>query len=186
MKKDLSISMAKANLYTILFVTPPVLLVLALYTILWKPGDQVWIALLDSNLLITLAILIASIFVHELLHGLSFMLLGKKPFSAIKFGFQLETFTPYAMCKEPVRAGVYRLAIAMPFLILGALPTLIGLAAGRFWLTLFGLWGITGAGGDLLILWLIRHVDAQTLVEDHPTQAGCYVIEDPTIEEFKQ
>ena len=28
-----------------------------------------------------------------------------------------------------------------------------------------------------LILWLIRHLKRGTLVEDHPTRAGCYAIE---------
>jgi len=34
-----------------------------------------------------------------------------------------------------------------------------------------------GAGGDFLILWLTRHVKAGMQVEDHPTNAGCYVLE---------
>jgi hypothetical protein len=33
------------------------------------------------------------------------------------------------------------------------------------------------AGRDWLILWLIRHVKAGMLVEDHRTNAGCYVLE---------
>lgn len=33
------------------------------------------------------------------------------------------------------------------------------------------------AGGDWLILWRKRNVKANSKVEDHPTNAGCYVIE---------
>lgn len=40
-------------------------------------------------------------------------------------------------------------------------------------------WNIvaSSAGGDWLILWLIRNVKAGSLVEDHPSKAGCYVLE---------
>jgi hypothetical protein len=43
-----------------------------------------------------------------------------------------------------------------------------------FW---FGLVHTAAAGGDWLILWLIRKLKAGRLVEDHPTNAGCYVLE---------
>ena len=43
-----------------------------------------------------------------------------------------------------------------------------------FW---FSLVHTAAAGGDWLILWLIRNVKAGSQVEDHPTNAGCYVIE---------
>jgi hypothetical protein len=33
------------------------------------------------------------------------------------------------------------------------------------------------AGGDLMVLWLIRGVRRGQFVQDHPTQVGCYLIE---------
>jgi hypothetical protein len=42
-----------------------------------------------------------------------------------------------------------------------------------FW---FSLIHTAAAGGDWLILWLIRGVKAGSLVEDHPSNAGCYVL----------
>ena len=43
---------------------------------------------------------------------------------------------------------------------------------------IFGLLFTLASGGDLLILWLIRKVKPGEFVQDHPTRAGCYVIED--------
>jgi len=41
----------------------------------------------------------------------------------------------------------------------------------------FGFLYTVAASGDFLILWLIRNIKPNTHVEDHPTNAGCYVIE---------
>ena len=65
----------------------------------------------------------------------------------------------------------------MPGLILGVLIYILSLlfADGNlFW---FSLIHTSAAGGDFLILWMIRNVKAGSLVEDHPTNAGCYVLE---------
>jgi len=35
----------------------------------------------------------------------------------------------------------------------------------------------SAAGGDWLILWLIRNVRAGMQVDNHPTKAGCHVLE---------
>jgi hypothetical protein len=36
---------------------------------------------------------------------------------------------------------------------------------------------VLATGGDLLVLWVIRELPASALVEDHPTRAGCYVLD---------
>lgn len=41
----------------------------------------------------------------------------------------------------------------------------------------FRLLFMLAAGGDVLIIWLIRNVEAGKLVKDNATRAGCYIIE---------
>lgn len=65
----------------------------------------------------------------------------------------------------------------MPGLVLGIFPSLIGIITGYGWIMLFGLLFLLAAGGDILIIWLIRNVEAGKLVKDHPTRAGCCIIE---------
>lgn len=65
----------------------------------------------------------------------------------------------------------------MPGFMLGILPYFLSLILGDGNLFWFSLIHTSAAGGDWLILWLIRNVKNGTLVEDHPTNAGCYVIE---------
>ena len=76
-----------------------------------------------------------------------------------------------------MEVNAYRIATFMPGFLLGIIPFILSLlfADGNlFW---FGLFHTSAAGGDWLILWLIRNVKAGSLVEDHPTNAGCYVLE---------
>ena len=172
-KRDLSISMARANVIVLFISIPVVILQFAIF--LWLHGTAglrpVW-----SSAILIIAVLLG-IVVHELIHGISWMIFGRKPFSAIKFGYQWKTFTPYAHLKEPVEVNAYRLGAFLPGFILGILTYLLSLVLGNGDLFWFSLVHTSAAGGDWLILWLIRHVKAGRHVEDHPTNAGCYVLE---------
>jgi hypothetical protein len=122
-------------------------------------------------------VIVLGIFVHELIHGVTWVILGGKDFSTVKFGFQWKTLTPYAHLKEPMEVNLYRLSVFMPGLLLGILPYLLSLLLADCNLFWFSLIHTSAACGDFLILWLIRNVKAGSLVEDHPTNAGCYVLE---------
>ncbi len=73
-------------------------------------------------------------------------------------------------------AKPYRIGAVMPLILLGILPSLYAIAEGQAGLIAFGLFFTFAAGGDMLILWLLRDIPANALVEDHPTRAGCYVL----------
>jgi len=117
------------------------------------------------------------ILAHELIHMFAWMLFTKKPLKAFKLGFQWKSLTPYAHCKEPMDIRPYRIGSFAPGLLLGILPWLVSLFTGDVLLMAFGFLYTVAASGDFLILWLIRDIKPNTLVEDHPTNAGCYVIE---------
>ncbi len=175
---ELFVSMAKANLYSMAFALPATFFMGGLYSILWGiPALKQGLFQLFDNLFISLAVLIGGVVVHELLHGLSWAYFGNKPLRTIKFGFQWKTFTPYAHSREPLEIRAYRIGAAMPGLVLGIIPSSIALIIGTPWLAAFGLFYTLVAGGDMLILWLIRHVKAGQRVADHPTHAGCYVLD---------
>jgi hypothetical protein len=172
-KRDLSISMARANMI-MLFISMPLFIVQFMIFFLSERVEDIALSFNPPLLLIAIILGIAT---HEIIHGLSWMATAHKPLSAIEFHFQWKTLTPYAHLKEPIEVSAYRIGTFMPGLILGVFPYALSLVfndGNLFW---FGLVHTAGAGGDWLVLWLLRKVKKGTLVEDHPNHAGCYVLE---------
>ena len=172
-KRDLSISMSRANVIVMAISIPVVFLQIGIFILLH--GTQglrtTW------NFVFLFLVVLLGVVLHELIHGIAWTIFGRKPFSAIKFGFQWKSLTPYAHLKEPVEVNAYRIGAFMPGFILGILIYILSLIWGNGNLFWFSLIHTSASGGDWLILWLIRKVKSGTLVEDHPTNAGCYVIE---------
>jgi len=172
-RRDLSISMARANMLVLFISIPVVILQFLIFRMVHgvKNLPTTW------NFVALIIVVLLGVVVHELIHAISWIIFGHKSFSAIKLGFQLKAFTPYAHLKESVEVNAYRIGAFMPGFILGILTYILSqlLRDGNlFW---FSLVHTAAAGGDWLILWLIRNVKSGMQVEDHPTNAGCYVIE---------
>jgi hypothetical protein len=165
--------MEKANVVVILISIPVIILQFAMFLML-HGTDR--LRPVGGLVLLILAVLLG-IVIHELIHGFGWMIFGGKSFSAIRFGFQWKTLTPYAHLMEPVEVNAYRLGAFMPGFILGILTYVLSLVLGNGDLFWFSLLHTSSSGGDWLILWLIRNIKSGALVEDHPTQAGCYVLE---------
>jgi hypothetical protein len=176
MKKDLSISMSAATVYILLMLIPLMVLLMIPFNAIW--GMNTFFVGLEKFMdwPSFLPVILIGVPAHELIHGLSWVWFGKIPFRDIKFG--LKALTPYAHCKVPMRARAYRFGAVMPAFLLGILPYVVGLVTGSGWFTSFGLVYILAAGGDLLVLWTLRSVSGEVWVEDHPSRAGCYIMED--------
>jgi hypothetical protein len=172
-KRDYSIPMARANILVLFIIVPVVILQFVIFIVL---HDIEALQLTWGIGLLMVAVLLGVV-AHELIHGMSWVVFGQKPFSAIKFGFQWKTITPYAHLKVPVDVHAYRIGAFMPGFILGILTHILSILLGNGDLFWFSLIHTSAAGGDWLILWLIRNVKRGQLVEDHPTNAGCYVLE---------
>jgi hypothetical protein len=172
-RRDLSVSMERANMIVLFISIPVAILQFGIFSLLYGAAalKPTW-----GSALLIIAVLLG-IVIHELIHGIAWVIFGHKPFSAIKFGFLWKTVTPYAHLKEPVEVNAYRLGAFLPGFILGILTYVLSLGLGNGDLFWFSLVHTSAAGGDWLILWLIRSVKAGMLVEDHPSNAGCYVLE---------
>jgi len=173
-REDRSISLLQANFQMIFVAVPAVLVFVVPYALLWDVASLFRFSGSAIGMLV-LAIL-AGIVVHEGIHGLTWKLATGKSFGVIRFGFDWKTVTPYAHCTEPMRADAYRLGAGMPLLLMGVLPSIAGIATGSAAVMAFGLFFTFAAGGDMLILWLLRDVPGTALVEDHPNRAGSYVL----------
>lgn len=173
-KRDLSVSLAAANLKSIIFALPPVVVIGALYLLIW---GRPHLSLRPGGILTAIGLFIVGVVLHEAIHGLVWALWGTRSFSTITFGMNIRALAPYAHATVPMSASAYRLGAISPALVLGGIPAVAGLATGSLLATLFGMIFLAAAAGDFLVLWLIRRLPPDTLVEDHPTRAGCLVLE---------
>ncbi len=176
-RRDVSLSMERMNLLAIPAAFVPLLVTLVPFFLLrggaalLSGGRELmaWYVLIPG--------ILGGIVAHEVIHGLSWAFFGRKPLRSVRYGVQWKTLTPFAHCTEPMTARVYRRGAVMPAIILGAFPAAIGLATGSGAWTLYGTLFLVAATGDFIVLWLLRGVKADVLVEDHPTRAGCYVFD---------
>jgi hypothetical protein len=173
--REVVMSFSKINLLAIPVAIAVILIALIPYVLVWGP-DRLWEGIARFFALGSLLpAALVGIVLHEVLHGVTWALAGRRPFSSIRFGFNVATLTPYAHFTEPLPANTYRLGAAMPGLALGVLPLSIALTTGNGWLAGFGTLFLVAAGGDILILWMLRHVPASSTIQDHPSQPGCIV-----------
>jgi hypothetical protein len=172
-KRDISIPMSEATSKSLLIAVPiAIIQVVPFFLIHGYPENPV-----NAKITVYGFFLLFGILIHELIHMFCWALFAKKPLSAFKLGFQWKSLTPYAHCKEPMDIRPYRIGSFAPGLLLGILPWNVSLFTGDVLLFFFGFLYTTAAGGDFLILWIIRNIKPNTLVEDHPVNAGCYIFE---------
>lgn len=178
MKRDLSISLFDANLYGLLVPLPIIALFATLYIARWGLVTFTFdlLNVFASPSLFVLAFIVG-IVLHELIHGVTWMIAGRKSWRTIKMGIMWWALTPYAHSLEPLAINAYRVGVVMPAILLGILPSLFAVVIGSGWWLAFGIVFTLAAGGDMIVLWLVRNVERGKLVEDHPSRCGCYVIE---------
>ncbi len=171
--------MGKANVFAIALMAPLAAALTALFIARWG-----WPLLNRGisdffDLRVAVPVIIAGIFVHEALHAVGWALASGRPMRAIAMGFQLRSLSPYAHPRDPMCARDYRIGAAMPGLVLGIIPAALAIMFGWPAILIVGILFTIAAGGDALVLWLIRDVPGDRLIADHPTRAGCIVLEDP-------
>jgi hypothetical protein len=169
--------MLTANLLVLISAAPIAAALGLAYSLRWggpSLARGVW-TLLDPK--VFLATVIPGILAHELIHAIAWSIAARRPLRAIRIGIRWRAVSPYAHPKEPMLVGPYRVGAVMPAVCLGFVPAGLAILLGWPLLMAWSLVFVLAAGGDFVVLWLLRGVPADRLVEDHPTRAGCHVLE---------
>lgn len=174
--KDCSLSMERALAELFALAIPILAVQAALWLWIWDLGS--FRQGLDSVLSLRVGgpLFVVGVLAHELVHGVTWKVVGRLPWKGIRFGVQLKTFTPYASPTVPMRARAYRIGVMMPLMVVGLIPFVAGLILEYSQLAVFGMVFTFVAGGDLAVLRAMRSVASNAWVQDHPERAGCYVV----------
>lgn len=125
--------------------------------------------LLDHTSLILLAVIVVSLPVHELLHGLGWVLAGRLEKDKIKFLFQHGM--PMAACRTVLSTKAYLIGVLLPFLVLGGGSIVFLIVYPGTISVLAALVNLLLPGADLLISWKILRSGA-IKIADNQNQAG--------------
>jgi hypothetical protein len=63
----------------------------------------------------------------------------------------------------------------MPAFILGLIPTVVSIFNGNLMFLILGVFFISAAAGDFMVMWILRKESPDNFVQDHPSEAGCYI-----------
>lgn len=134
----------------------------------------------DFNILYFIGAVAVSAVLHECLHAVGAMRWGKLTRRDVKIRFSWRGLIPVCHCKAPVTVGAYRALILLPLYVLGSVFIILLTLFPSAWLALATGTLIAGSTGDMLILWKLRHFNSSYLIQDHPTEIGCDIFENPT------
>jgi hypothetical protein len=182
-KEKLTINFVWANIFGILILIPITLAYGIPYFFLWSGGisSNNFTELFHTpsfqfgGSVMVVVYLFGGIVVHELIHGITWSLFTKQGYKSIKFGVMWKMLTPYCHCKEALQINHYILGAIIPAILLGLLPAIVAILTGHFGMLLFAIFFTMAACGDFLVINLLKKEKMTDLVQDHPSEAGCYI-----------
>lgn len=157
----------KLNIAAILFIVAGVFITLTLFP------RNVTVEFQLGWMLLYAFILLIFVVVHELLHGISFVLFSKNKWNTMKFGVSVKSGVAYCISLVPVRIPRARLSLMMPLYAV-CLPVYIyAIITGDFALAILGVFLASGSVGDIYYMWQLRNVPKTLyMYEELPTKTG--------------
>ena len=174
-RHDLTIGMGKASWIAIFLLIP---LFIAGYGLYYLVHHKIEMTGFNGAAFLIVFLLLTV--VHELIHGISWSIFTPNHFKDIAFGIMMPYLSPYCTCMAPLTKPRHIFGTVMPLILLGIIPTVIGIAAGIPMALLMGLLMIDIATGDILIIRKIlayKTSAADVVYMDHPTDAGGVIFE---------
>ena len=178
-RKKVSIDIVKANIFAVAIMVVAAIVFLVPFFLIWKDrkpvgelfggfGDWVWVFVL----------MFVGVVIHELIHGLTWACFAKSGWKSISFGVIWKLLTPYCHCDEPMHIPGYMCGAMMPCIVLGIVPAVAALFIGSLPMLVWGIFFIAAAAGDIWMTWLLTKENPKSLVLDHPSEAGFYIIDE--------
>ncbi|MFP4557331.1 MAG: DUF3267 domain-containing protein [Bacteroidales bacterium] len=169
---EYTMSNRKVTIYSIFLIVPVAILFVLPFIFIWDISFIQSIGRWELN--IFLLILLAGMPLHELLHGVTWALFVKRGLKSINYGIEWKYLMPYCHCVESLKLKHYALGAAMPLIVMGIMPTVLGIVTGIGWFLLFGAFFTMAAAGDIISLFMMRKLNRNAIVFDHPHKMGFY------------
>ncbi len=176
--RKVAIDIVKANIFAIVIFVVAAVAFLVPFFWIWggrKPVSELLGGFPDW--ILAFVLMFVGIVVHELIHGATWACFAKSGWKSISFGVIWKLLTPYCHCDEPMRISGYMWGAMMPCIVLGIIPAIVALFIGSLPVLAWGIFFIAAAAGDIWMTWLLTKENPKSLVLDHPSEAGFYIID---------
>ena len=178
--KKVVVDIVKANVFGVVLMVVSAILFLVPFFLIWKDRKPISTMLVEfgDSIPVLLVLMFVGIVVHELIHGLTWTCFAKNGWKSISFGVMWKMLTPYCHCDEPMSIPGYMCGAMMPCVVLGVIPAVVALFIGSLPLLAWGVFFIAAAGGDIWMTWLLTKENPKSMVLDHPSEAGFYILDE--------
>lgn len=122
--------------------------------------------------------LILCLFLHELIHALAFLTVGRANRKDVSFGGGLSQGMLYCTCTKLLPRNAYLWAVIAPTLINVLAGIAVALTVKHYPVAIGLALLLSGSCGDLAIFAKVRKLPPYTLVLDHPKVPGFYAVYD--------
>ena len=174
--RKVAIDIGKANLFAIVIMVVAAVVFLVPFFMIWGRSTHCVVGT-SLQWLIAFIALFFGIVVHELIHGATWSCFAKRGWQSISFGVMWKLLTPYCHCDEPLPIRGYMMGAMMPCILLGIVPSIVALCIGSLPLLVWGIFFIAAAAGDIWMAWLLTKEKSDSMILDHPTEAGFYIMD---------
>ena len=90
--------------------------------------------------------------IHELLHGVGFMIFKEVKIKNLTFGMFLEKGIFYVMCKQNIGRRIILTSLCFPVIIIGIITLIIGMCINSFMLVYLSIINIVASIGDIVMI----------------------------------
>lgn len=116
---------------------------------------------------------IAYIPIHELLHGITFVIGSNHSWKHLKFGLVLSNGVAYCIPLAPETIRRVRWSLMMPLYVVCIPLYIYAMLNGQFALAIYAVFLAAGSVGDIVYLWKLRRYNKKLyMMEELPTKYG--------------
>lgn len=128
--------------------------------------------------------MIIYLFVHEILHALSYIANGANP-KNIETGIYLEKGVLYCSCKEYITRKNIMISSIVPFIVLSLIAYPLGIIIDNPYLTIFALFNFTGCVGDFALFNFLRKLPKDIEYREYDDVLGFCISSNKDISKIK-
>lgn len=168
-KKDVTLSSGKATILGLLYALPLVVVSVLCYRFLLFDRVKFSGTVGISFYAMFIAIIVVSVVIHEVLHGIGWIVSSGKGWGIVRFN--ISALTPSCACRVPLHKKAYLIGVLTPITVLGIFCILFLFIYPSDISFLTAIVNFIAAGADLVIASNVLK-EKDVLIVDHPTEPG--------------